>query len=78
MSDYWDHEEYGELEAELEAQVKTTRVWMAKHDEAVEEAERLSHKLTKLRGTCYALASQAGVSFKEISSLIDNHTEKGG
>jgi len=36
MSDYWDHEEYGELEAELEKQTKSTRKWMALHDEAVE------------------------------------------
>ena len=41
MSDYCDHEEYGELEAELEAQVKTTRKWMALHDEAVERETRL-------------------------------------
>ncbi len=42
MSDYWDHPEYGELEAKYEKQVATTRKWMALHDEAVERETLLS------------------------------------
>ena len=38
--------------------------------QAVYVATLLS-EITKLRGTCYALASQAGVPFKEVSKLID-------
>ena len=49
MTDYWDHEEYGELEKELEKQVATTRKWMALHDEAVEREATLTAEVADLK-----------------------------